>query len=113
MREIKRLEQRYTSGGKEGATRSNRFAGSNARKPSNAGSNGVYSNNKQNTRRPSHATENPKSTIENRNRTMSSREHSEDSLTVDFDKMDRVREEDEREYEKMVNIAQRRDRVED
>ena len=102
MREVKRLEARYTSGGKEVATRSNRFTGSNARKPSNAGSNGVYSNNKQNTRRPSHATENPKSTIENR-KTASSREHSEDSLTVDFDKMDRVREEDEREYERMVS----------
>ena len=97
VKEIRRLEGRYNLGSKE-APRTNKFKGPQARKPSNTASCGVYSN-KQNTRRPSHATENQKSTIENR-RTLSSREHSDDSLTVDFDKMDRVREQEEKEYEK-------------
>ena len=45
VKEIKRLEERYTSGSKE-APRTNKFMGHNARKPSNAGSmnGGVYSN---------------------------------------------------------------------
>ena len=102
LREGKITDSQFTHNNKDAGTRPNKFIGQK-----NGRNNSVYAQ-KQNTRRPSHATENQKSMGEHqRNKTQSSVDRSEDSFSGG--KMDMVKEEEERDGER----AQRRDRVED
>ena len=103
LREGKYTDSQFTLNNKDAGTRPNKFIGQK-----NGRNNIVYAN-KQNTKRPSHATENQRSMTEHqRNKTQSSVDRSEDSFSGG--QMDMVKEEEEKDGERM---AHRRDRVED